>query len=130
MNKKIRVANEYDIVTSECGEFCGKCEKISSIKGGTFPIVYCNINGDRLWEHDKDDPKNHNLLRTNFCKLNEVKENTACLWGRIDGDSDQFGSTCGYSFNFIDGDCKENEFFFCPKCGKPIKEYSQELFND
>jgi hypothetical protein len=69
MKAKIRVTNEYDIEVSECGEFCLKdCKKISHIKGGTFPTVYCNLNGDRLFDAGRGDPK-----RTDFCKRNEVK---------------------------------------------------------
>jgi hypothetical protein len=49
-----------------------------------------------------------------------------CAWGSVFNDSDQYESTCDFHFSFLDGDCKENGFVFCPKCGKKIEEYSQE----
>lgn len=43
-----------------------------------------------------------------------------CTWEQEGEDSERFNSDCGMSFYFEDGEPEENEFKFCPKCGKPL----------
>ena len=47
-----------------------------------------------------------------------------CDWKK---DDDLFGGNlwtvaCGNDFQFIEGDVKDNEFKYCPYCGREIKE--------
>ena len=49
--------------------------------------------------------------------INEI----SCLWGEdVDEQEGYWESSCGSSFIFNDGGPFENEFLFCPYCGKPI----------
>ena len=43
-----------------------------------------------------------------------------CTWEQEDQDSTMFNSDCGMSFYFEDDGPEENDFKFCPKCGKPL----------
>jgi len=44
-----------------------------------------------------------------------------CIWEFQDGD-DYYETYCNNSFCFLEGFIKENNFKFCPFCGKSIKE--------
>ena len=48
----------------------------------------------------------------------------SCVWLRQeDPDGDEFMETqCGKAFEFIEGDMQDNDYKFCPYCGKKIKE--------
>jgi len=43
-----------------------------------------------------------------------------CEWCREE-DHDMFGTGCGNCFEFYDGGPKENNFKYCPYCGKKLK---------
>jgi hypothetical protein len=48
-----------------------------------------------------------------------------CLWGE---DSDGNWETgCHEMFIFTDGGVRDNDFRYCPYCGKKIKTYKQEI---
>jgi hypothetical protein len=50
-----------------------------------------------------------------------------CFWKRReDSWSDYWNTTCGHDFVFSDGDGpRENEFTFCPFCGKKIGQVAE-----
>jgi hypothetical protein len=53
-------------------------------------------------------------------------ENEICIWKKDDplcySEDDSWDTSCGDKFLLIEGTPKENKFFFCPNCGKRIKE--------
>jgi hypothetical protein len=70
MNKKIRVTKEYEIETSECGEFCGKgCPQ-------AYNGIKCSLDkaelGRTIFNNGTSLVRWYNR-RTEFCKRNEVK---------------------------------------------------------
>jgi len=44
-----------------------------------------------------------------------------CEW-EYDEDGDFYHTSCDRDFCFIEGDLKDNNYFYCPGCGKPIKK--------
>jgi hypothetical protein len=89
MKKKIRVTKEYDIETSECGEFCGGDYSCPQHYNGTM----CGLDKKGKGEELKTYTGNCWLQykRTEFCKRNEVKEaeqsalDIIIQYGGIDG---------------------------------------------
>ena len=49
------------------------------------------------------------------------KKAEECYW-YVDCGGDYYDTSCNYSFTFNDGNCEENQFKFCPKCGGTITE--------
>lgn len=45
-----------------------------------------------------------------------------CTWYQADYEDGAFHTDCGYNFIFDDGVASDNNFNFCPKCGKVIEE--------
>lgn len=45
----------------------------------------------------------------------------ACIWKEFE-EYNTWETSCGNSFEFIEGDIEENSFKFCPYCGNPIKQ--------
>lgn len=45
-----------------------------------------------------------------------------CIWALDDDDSGCWQTDCSNAFIFNEGGCKENNFKFCPYCGKTLKE--------
>jgi hypothetical protein len=46
-----------------------------------------------------------------------------CLWKFVQDTDDGYWDTqCGHSHMFFSGRPEENDYKFCPYCGKPIKE--------
>ena len=48
-----------------------------------------------------------------------------CIWSQED-DLSYFETSCSQSFTFYEGTPLENEFKFCPFCGKEIEEELME----
>ena len=44
-----------------------------------------------------------------------------CIWN-YEEDFEYYETSCENNFHFIDGNCRDNKFTFCPYCGKPIME--------
>jgi hypothetical protein len=55
----------------------------------------------------------------------------SCLWGEDVADG-VWETSCGHAFEFNAGDPADNEFLFCPYCGKPLKTlvYEDDLEPD
>ena len=56
-----------------------------------------------------------------------MKSKEKCYWTE---DSDgNWETSCGNMFNFIDGNPEDNEFQYCPYCGKEIiqREYKSVI---
>lgn len=57
-----------------------------------------------------------------------MEEKTAdqiyCDWKQTDlgGDDDSWNTACGNKFLLIEGRPKENDYNFCPGCGRHIRE--------
>lgn len=53
----------------------------------------------------------------------------SCTWAGQEFD-EQYITSCGHVFEFLDGDVDENDFVYCPFCGKGIIavewEYEEE----
>jgi hypothetical protein len=48
-----------------------------------------------------------------------------CIW-EYEQDFEYYDTTCDNNFHFIDGNCKENKFLYCPYCGRVIIEILKE----
>jgi len=51
-----------------------------------------------------------------------MKPTEHCKWSSDQNDSSWYESECGMSFVFENGGPINNEFKYCPKCGKLLKE--------
>ena len=51
-----------------------------------------------------------------------MTDEPVCDWTWCD-DDDGWSTSCDAGFIFNDGGPVDNDFKFCPYCGKPIKEY-------
>lgn len=50
-----------------------------------------------------------------------------CEWTYTDPfDYDYWETGCGEAFCFDDNELKENNYFYCPNCGKKIKEIMKD----
>ena len=49
---------------------------------------------------------------------------TTCTWGYDDGD-DYWETSCDGAFQLVDGTPADNGMKFCPYCGRPIEEVSE-----
>jgi hypothetical protein len=56
-------------------------------------------------------------------------EEIACQWV-YDGFEDCWSTECGNAFCFIDAGPSENEFKFCPYCGKGITAIADDFGTD
>jgi hypothetical protein len=43
-----------------------------------------------------------------------------CVW-TLDDDTDSYDGTCGVKWCFMEGDVRENELHYCPRCGKAVR---------
>ena len=54
----------------------------------------------------------------------QAKSWEECKW-KYDEDDDKYDTSCGRAFCFMVDTPKENEYYYCPGCGKRIKEDNQ-----
>jgi hypothetical protein len=52
-------------------------------------------------------------------------EKMKCKWILLDEDCSFYEADCGYAFTLNSRTLKENEFYFCPKCGRKIIELKE-----
>ena len=76
-------------------------------------------------------PHNRDVRRCWFCKARRPKPPRKpavrhCRW-RVDYWTGPWKTGCGMSWNMIeDGGPAENGVRFCPRCGKPVREWPPE----
>jgi DNA-directed RNA polymerase subunit RPC12/RpoP len=58
-------------------------------------------------------------------KIMSENENEICVW-LYDKEIDAYGTNCGNAHAFEAGGISENDFIFCPYCGKKILVKRQE----
>jgi nitrite reductase/ring-hydroxylating ferredoxin subunit len=51
--------------------------------------------------------------------MKAVKRTRVCYWS-YDDIEDRWDTRCSHAFCFIEGNPVNNDFVFCPYCGKPI----------
>ena len=56
-----------------------------------------------------------------YHQLKSQEEARECKW-KYDDDHDKYDTDCGRAFSFMVDTPKENDYLFCPGCGKRIKE--------
>ena len=76
-------------------------------------IVFCNYDNKDEWHPNSGKA----ILAREYIELKT--EN--CFW-KYDEDLDIYDSSCGDSFYFGTGNIKDNNFIYCPRCGKRIYE--------
>lgn len=65
------------------------------------------------------------LILCDKCEKKEMlyKKQIKCTWIKEeDMNGEYYETSCNGAFVFIEGDHKENNYNFCPKCGKEINE--------
>lgn len=53
-------------------------------------------------------------------------EKDYCEWAQQDADFNDYGTGCQHLFTLFDGTPEENNFKFCPFCGKPLESVPVE----
>ena len=53
--------------------------------------------------------------------MSKFNEERQCTW-HVDCNEYMYDTTCSYMFQFNDGNCEDNQFNYCPKCGGKITE--------
>ena len=52
----------------------------------------------------------------------EIDKQKVCAWNNYIENLCMYETSCGNSFYFSEGTVSDNDFKFCPFCGKQIKE--------
>ena len=104
---------ENERLTTEC---CGKYI--------TFQGVTHNQCKQKLGEYESigtiDEVKT--LKEKNTPKeLAEEYDNDVCEWKQHEREIDVYFTECGQAHIFVDGNPEENNYEYCPYCGKKIK---------
>lgn len=103
---------------SKCGGICrGACKHYSMGVECPTDATY------EPWPLNKCPTCAHINCHASTCPDDPAK---FCDWTQLDENSGHYESTCGMSFVFDDGGPVNNEFAFCPKCGKKLKENQWE----
>lgn len=91
----------------------------------TNSIDYCAMHcdfGKRGGCFFKDKSKCYEKSVFDKLKAYEEKEEKFCKWRLIDEESNIYDASCRNPHILINGSSKDNNYAYCPYCGRKIKE--------